>query len=126
MDEKEVFQGKSLPDLLKDIHDNAVEKRTKIGSIITQLVGFITSSDEARMIAPLIKDFYDVGVKNDEQVVKVATIAQRVIASEQEASSGDSGFLLSDFEKDRLIQNVQQATVEIDYTIKALVDETKS
>jgi hypothetical protein len=131
MDENDIFEGKSLSDVFKEHHDVVLDKRKKIESIITQLVGFITSSDEARMIAPLVKDFYDVGIKNDEQMVKIATIAQRAIASEQNAnSSDDGGILLSEVEKDRLMANalsdVEQTRKEVDIHIKALTNETES
>lgn len=131
MNEKDIFEGRSLSDVFKEHHDVVIEKRNKIESIITQLVGFITSSDEARLIAPLVKDFYDVGIKNDEQMIKIATIAQRAIASEQAASTlGNGGILLSELEKDQLIANamseIQQVHEEVDITIKALTNETES
>jgi len=107
MKDTEVFEGRKLSDILKDIHDNALSKRASISSVIATMVGLIKSPDDAVMLAPIIREFYDVGVKNDEQLVKVATIVQRVISADayQRGGSGDPTEFLSEEEKERLLQN---------------------
>jgi hypothetical protein len=106
MNETTVFEGKNFSGLLKDIHDNAVTKRESINKIITQLVGMIKTSDDAIVFAPIIREFMDVGVKNDDHVIKIATIIQRMISAETSASN--SGELLSEAEKEQLLQNTIQ------------------
>ncbi len=107
MKDTEVFEGKKLTDILKDIHDNALSKRTTILGVITQLTGFIKSAEDAVMLAPLIREFYDVSVKNDEQLVKVATVVQRMISAEayQKNPSDDPDGFMTDDEKERLVTN---------------------
>jgi len=107
MKDTDIFEGKKLSDLLKDIHDNTTVKRQDIGAIIRQLTGMMNTPDDAVLIIPLIREFYDVGIKNDDQLVKVATIVQRLISAES-YSDGDSGIMLTDAEKDRLIENAMQ------------------
>jgi len=107
MKDTDIFDGKKLSDLLKDIHDNTTVKRQDIGAIIRQLTGMMTTPNDAVLIIPLIKEFYDVGIKNDDQLVKIATIVQRLISAES-YSDGDSGVMLTDAEKDRLIENAMQ------------------
>ena len=122
MKDTDVFDGKKLSEILKDIHDNALGKRQNINGVITQLTGMIKTPDDAVMLVPLIKDFYDVGIKNDEHVVKVATIAQRLISAESYADGADGNIMLSDAEKERLLANAMEEfnahVAEIDDTIQ--------
>ena len=63
------------------------------------------------MVAPIIKEYMDVAVKNDEHLVKLAGVIQRIIAK---SSGGDEeSFLLSDAEKDDLIHALQEDVEEI-------------
>ena len=107
MKDTEVFEGKKLSELLKDIHDNALSKRETILGVIITLTGLLKTADQAVMLAPIIREFYDVSVKNDEQLVKIATIAQRVITAESynNAEAGDVDAFMSEKEKDQLIAN---------------------
>lgn len=108
MKDTDVFDGKKLSDILKDIHDNSLGKRQNISSVITQLTGMIKSADDAVLLVPLIKEFYDVGIKNDEHMVKVATIVQRLISAESYADGETGGVLLSEAEKERLLANAME------------------
>lgn len=107
MKDTEVFEGKKLSELLKDIHDNALTKRDTILGVITTLTGLLKTANQAVMLAPIIREFYDVSVKNDEQLVKIATIAQRVITAESynNVEAGDVDSFMSEKEKDQLIAN---------------------
>lgn len=105
MKDTDVFDGKKLSDLLRDIHDNAVSKRIDIASVIKTLTDMVKNPDDAVLLIPLIKDFYDVGVKNDEQVVKVATVVQRLISADSYQGGEGEGVILSEAEKERLLAN---------------------
>lgn len=113
MKDTEVFNGKNLTDILKDIHDNALGKRATINGVIVQLTGLIKTAEDAVMLAPLIREFYDVGVKNDEQLVKIATIVQRTISAEayQSNPQNDPDGFMTDDEKDRLMKNALLSNV---------------
>jgi hypothetical protein len=135
MKDTEVFDGKKLTEILKDIHDNTLSKRSTILGVITQLTGLIKSAEDAVMLAPLIREFYDVSVKNDEQLVKVATIVQRTISAEayQNNPQNDPDGFMTDDEKDRLIQNAMKSlsaeVVEVEeklQTVQSKLDEKHS
>ena len=121
MKDTDVFDGKKLSDILKDIHDNSLGKRQNISSVITQLTGMIKSADDAVLLVPLIKEFYDVGIKNDEHMVKVATIVQRLISAES-YSDTDGGVMLSEADKERLLANAMEEfnaqVVEVEQTLE--------
>jgi uncharacterized protein YbcV (DUF1398 family) len=115
MKDTDVFEGKNFSDLLKDIHDNAVVKRSSINNVITQLVGMMKTQDDAIVLAPIIREFIDVGVKNDDQVIKVATIVQRMVTAQSYGNAND-GVLLSDAEKEQLIRNA----IDVDQQIEEI------
>jgi len=126
MKDTDVFDGKKLSDILKDIHDNALTKRQNIMGVITQMTGMIKSADDAQMLVPLIKDFYDVSIKNDEHVVKVATIVQRLISADSYADGEGEGMLLSESEKERLLANAMEEFNAHVSEVDATIDEVTS
>ena len=102
----EIFKGKTFEDLTKDIYDNQKNKKLQLDLLIQEIHGMIQTLDDAVMVAPLIKELFDVAVKNDEHLVKLAGVIQRIIAK---SSSGDEeSFLLSDSEKEDLINALQE------------------
>ena len=102
----EIFEGKSFQDLTKDIYKNTTDRKKQIDLLISEIHGFITTIDDVVMVAPIIKEYMDVAVKNDEHLVKLAGVIQRIIAK---SSSGDEeSFLLSDSEKEDLINALQE------------------
>lgn len=104
MKDTQVFTGKNFTDLLRDIHDATLHKRKRIDELILDLRKLIQDTSDAAVFAPIIANYLEVMVKNDEHLVKVAAIIQRVIASEKKSSGGLED-LLSDAEKDDLMQD---------------------
>ena len=106
MDTKEilVFDGKTLADLFKEIYFNSVDKREKIHGLIEDLRPFIKNIGDAAMLVPIIKEYMDVSVKNDDLLIKMAGIIQRSLNSNQ----GSEDLLLSDADKEMLFESIQQ------------------
>ena len=105
-DKNEIFDGKTFQDLTKDIYDNQKNKKLQLDLLIQEIHGMIQTLDDAVMVAPLIKELFDVAVKNDEHLVKLAGVYQRILAK---TSSGDEeSMLLSDSEKEDLISALQE------------------
>ena len=107
----EIFEGKTFEDLTKDIYDNQKNKKLQLDLLIQEIHGMIQTIDDAVMVAPLIKELFDVAVKNDEHLVKLAGVIQRIIAK---SSTGDEeSMLLSDSEKEDFISALQQDVDDI-------------
>jgi len=107
----EIFDGKSFQDLTKDIYKNTTDRKKQIDLLISEIHGFITTIDDVVLVAPIIKEYMDVAVKNDEHLVKLAGVIQRIIAK---SSGGDEeSFLLSDAEKEDLITALQEDVEDI-------------
>ena len=125
--DKEIFEGKTFQDLTRDIYENSQKKKLQIDLLIQEIHGFITTIDDVVMVAPIIKEYMDVAGKNDEHLVKLAGVIQRIIAK---SSGGDEeSFLLSDAEKEDLILALQDDVEDIQREadkIDALKEQSKS
>ena len=86
-DDVTVFDGMSLSDLFKKIHKNNKDIDKQIGDFIDTMKPMATANaGSATMLMPTVKDLIDVNVKNNEQLIKMAAIAQR--ASTVNANQG--------------------------------------
>ena len=77
--DKEIFKGKTFQDLTKDIYDNTINKKKQIDLLISEIHGFITTIDDVVLVAPIIKEYMDVAVKNDEHLVKLAGVYKELL-----------------------------------------------
>ena len=108
----EIFDGKSLSSLFKDIYDNTEYNRKQLDVLTRELVQFIKDGDTAVQIVPMIKEYLEINVKNDDQLVKMAGIVQRLISAEGKAGSEDE-FGLSDTEKEQLLSGIETTIKDI-------------
>ena len=108
----EVFEGKSLSDLFKDIYENTEKNRTQLDVLMKEVVGFIKDGDTAIQIIPMLKEYLEINVKNDDQLVKMAGIVQRMIASENKGGAEEE-FGLSDAEKEQLMNAVNDVAGDV-------------
>lgn len=104
-----IFGKKTFADLLKEIHTNSSNKEKEIRGLIDALKPFITNAGQAVIIVPLIKDYLDVSVKNDDILIKMAGIIQRAMNTK---NSEESDFL-SDKDKEMLFQSIQQLDEQV-------------
>ena len=99
-----LFGKKKFSDLLKEIHTNQKDKEVQLRSLIEGLKPLITSPGEATMIVPLIKEYMELAIKNDDALIKMAGIEQRAMNSKMV----DSEELLSDEDKEMLFSSLQE------------------
>ncbi len=86
-DDITLFGSTSLSDIFKQIHRNNKDTDKQINELIDALKPLASSNaGSAVMLMPTVKDLIDVNVKNNEQLIKMAGIAQR--AATVNANSG--------------------------------------
>ena len=107
----EIFKGKSFQDLTHDIYKNTTDRKKQIDLLISEIHGFIQTIDDVVMVAPIIKEYMEVSVKNDEHLVKLAGVLQRIISKSQ--GDSDESMLLSDSEKDELMSTLQDTVNDL-------------
>ena len=109
----EIFEGKTLSDVFKDIYDNSKTNKTQLEVLMKEVVGFIKDGDTAVQIIPMLKEYLEINVKNDEQLVKLATIVQRITAAEKRVSDSGDEFGLTDSEKEQLMSAIESDVQEL-------------
>ena len=100
-----LFDDKSFSDLLKEIHGNQKKKAKQLASLIAELRPLVQSLGDATVVVPLIKEYMEVSVKNDDQLIKMAAIVQRLSTG---ASQNGDGGLLSAEEMDQLMDVAEE------------------
>lgn len=106
--DQNVFGKKKFSDILKEIHDKQQLRDQQISGLISELKPLISDIGDATLIVPLIKDYLEIGVKNDEMLVKMATIVNRALASS--GNSGDDSLGISEEEKAQLMSELDKLT----------------
>ena len=98
---EELFKGVTFSDLMSDVYHNSKKKDRQINQLISQLQPLIKTTSDATIVVPLIKEYLDIAVKNDDHLVKLTAIVQRFISTKQTIAG--EGSLLSEDEKKQLI-----------------------
>ena len=119
----EIFKGKKFSDLCKDIYSNSQHTRNQVEILISELRQMCKGLNDAMMIVPLIRDYLDLGVKNDDQLVKLASIIQRIQSRQLTVENSGGSFDLTDEERRQLMEEVDKVAEAID--TDSIVDDAK-
>ena len=103
-----IFGDKKFSDILEEIYNNQRKKSEQVTALISELKPLVQEIGDATLIVPLIKEYMEIGVKNDDALIKMATIIQRAVNTESE----DGGFGISDEEKDQLMAEMEKLQVK--------------
>lgn len=106
-----IFGDKKFSDILEEIYTNQKKKEAQVTALIGELKPLVQEIGDATLIVPLIKEYMEIGVKNDEQLIKMATIIQRVINNSQ---TDDGNFGISEEEKNQLLAEMDKLQSEKD------------
>ena len=100
-----IFGGKKFSDILEEIYNNQKKKDKQISALIAELKPLVQEIGDATLIVPLIKEYLEISVKNDEQLIKMATIIQRIMSS---GGTAETGFGISEEEKAQLLAEMDK------------------
>ena len=106
-----IFDDKNFSDLSKEIYENSKLKKTHIDLLIQEVHGYIQGIEDIAIVGPVLKELFDVAVKNDDNLLKLATVIQRIMSKHQLDDSDVS--LLSDEEKEELMSSLEDAATEL-------------
>ena len=118
----ELYDGKSLADIFSEIHKNTDSKRAQINSFIMKMVQLIRTPEDAAVIGPIVQGFLEVNVKNDEHLVRVAQIAQRIVSVGVKSTTASLDGLLSESEKEALLGDIKAEIQDLQEDVKDLDD----
>jgi hypothetical protein len=105
-----LFGKKTFADLLKEIHSNQKDKEVQLRSLIEGLKPLITSPGEATIMVPLIKEYMELAIKNDDALIKMAGIVQRAMNTKM--AEGDD--ILSDEDKELLFSSLKDLDTKVE------------
>ena len=94
-----IFGKKKFSDVLEEIYNNQQKKDKQVTALINELKPLISDIGDATLVVPLIKEYMEISVKNDDILIKMAALAQRVMAT----ITSDGSLTISDEEKDQLL-----------------------
>jgi hypothetical protein len=103
--DKLIFKDKKFSDILEEIYTNQKKKSKQITAMIRELQPLIQDTGDATIIVPLIREYLDAGIKNDDHLIKMATIIQRIVNSQ---GSAEDSLLISEEEIEQLMQEVSK------------------
>ena len=101
-----VFGKKKFSHLLEEIYNNQKKKDTQLVALINELKPLIAEIGDATLIVPLIKEYLEISVKNDDLLIKMAALAQRAMQTQ----TADGSLTISDEEKEQLLSAVAELT----------------
>jgi hypothetical protein len=120
----EIFKGKTLSSLFEDIYENTDKNRKQLDVLTRELVTFIKDGDTAVQIVPMLKEYLEINVKNDDQLVKIASIVQRIMAAENKGGSEDE-FGLSEEEKEQLMGSIQEVVEDTQNIVDEVIEKSE-
>ena len=103
--DKNIFGSKKFSDILEEIYNNQKKKEEQISTLISELKPLIQDIGDATLVVPLLKEYLEISVKNDEQLIKMATIIQRAVQNE---GNDDGNFGMTEEEKQQLLNEVKK------------------
>ena len=119
-----IFGDKNFSDLSQEIYENNKLKKTQIDLLIQEVHGYIQGIEDIAIVGPIIKELMDVGIKNDDNLVKLATLYQRIMSKQTIDESGVS--LLSDEEKEQLMASLEDVAEDLQKKKDDIVDLTET
>ena len=102
--DKVVFGKKKFSDLLEEIYNNQKRREAQVSALISELKPMVSVIGDAPLSVPLIKEYLEIGVKNDDALIKMATLVQRALNNTAE----DGGLGISEEEKSQLLDEIEK------------------
>jgi hypothetical protein len=99
-----IFGKKKFSDVLEEIYNNQKKKDQQVTALISELKPLISDIGDATLVVPLIKEYMEIGVKNDDILIKMAALAQRAMAT----VTNDGSLTISDEEKEQLLSAMNE------------------
>jgi|TARA_R110000765_G_scaffold122964_1_gene219729 hypothetical protein len=115
--EFELFKGTNFSDLMRDIYHNSKKKARQIDALIKSLEPMIKNTGDATVVVPMIKDYLDVSVKNDDALIKLAAVVQRIISANSKDDDSNE-FGLTDEERTKLLEEAESELEKLNPQVK--------
>ena len=106
-----IFDDKKFSDLSKEIYENSKLKKIQIDLLIQEVHSYIQGIEDIAIVGPVLKELFDVAVKNDDNLLKLATVIQRIMNKQVDIMDDTS--LLTDEEKQELMDTLEETAADL-------------
>lgn len=97
-----LFGKKTASDILKEIYDNSRQKEKQLNALVGELKPLIENIGDATLVVPMIKEYMELGVKNDEHLIKMLSLVPKL-------EGGDKGTVSDFFDPEELSKLLEQS-----------------
>ena len=120
--DKIIFDDKSMNDLYREVYNRSATKKNQLDTVLSDIQKHISDKNDAILMLPRIKDFFDVGVKNDDNFLKMIAVIQKMETLKEGAVNGE---LLSEEEKEQLRNSIESSVTDLRSSINVPVENFK-
>jgi len=100
-----------LEGLFDEIHSKQKKRDMQLMGLISELKPFMNDIGDATLLVPLIAKYMDLAVKNDDVLVKLASLVYKAASAE---ASGEDSLGLSEEEKKQLMEEFNKLDGSVD------------
>lgn len=105
---EKIFRDKTLSNLFEEIYDTSKKKEAQIKSIIKSLQPLIQEDiGNATLIMPLMSEWMELSLRNDDQLVKIAGIVQKMFNTGK-GGDGNNSWNLTEEERVELLKEIEK------------------
>ena len=106
----DIFNGKTFSSLCEDIIDNQQEIKDQIDILVGELKPLIKTVNDAMIVVPLLKEYLDVAVRNNEHLIKLASITNKIKTKYEGVDISSGGFesVMSEEEKSEIAKHIRE------------------
>ena len=120
----EIFNGKSFKDLCKDIYSNQIRRKDQIEQLINDLRKMCTKVDDLPMVIPFIKDYINAANVNDEHLIRLAAIIQKLIVADEATKAAGGNSFLSDEDRKNIMSEID-AIQQSDNSLITVIEKSE-
>jgi hypothetical protein len=96
---------------MEEAYRDKNEKGVQLRAMINQLKDLLEDSGDAIMMVPLIKEYMDLLIKNDDVIIKMLGIIQKIETAAARAQE-ENGGIMSDRDRQLLFESLDDLGVQ--------------
>ncbi len=113
-DNKIEINDETLSEILSKSYESSLTKDEQLKKIIELLTEKLNrDSDESIALAPLLREFLELSIKNDDQIIKIASVLQRTLSknnSSKQLQQTNTLMIFNDEDKKKILDKISGKT----------------
>lgn len=120
-----LFDNIKVNDLIKEIYNNRNDKNDQIAGIVDKLIPSI-NDQSAFILGPVVSNCINAAIKNDEQLIKLLSVVQKIIGSTEQVSQNVNSASTNEIQEliDNAVKSLEEYKNDNDINIDELQTES--